>query len=191
MANRTCSIIENGIQCERTGKIARDMCSMHYTRWRRTGDPLIARPHRGSAFSPTDWIKRFWSSVDKDGENGCWLWTRGRNEHGYGVLDRKSGSGLAHRYSWELANGPIPTGLQVLHRCDNPPCVNPEHLFLGTRLDNMADMTAKGRHWCQLKTHCKWGHPYDARNTRFTKKGTRRCRECHRLETIERRRVPA
>lgn len=80
--------------------------------------------------------------------NGCVEFTGARTEHGYGRLSRGGrGSGYerAHRVAWELANGPIPAGMWVLHRCDNPPCCNPKHLFLGTATDNVADMMAKGR----------------------------------------------
>ena len=83
---------------------------------------------------------RFWGRVDRSGE--CWLWTAGKSG-GYGVVGHNSQK--AHRVAWELTIGPIPQGMQVLHRCDNPPCVNPEHLFLGTNHDNMLDRQAKGR----------------------------------------------
>jgi len=90
----------------------------------------------------------FWKRVKKT--DGCWLWTGGTCL-GYGKC-LKPGTDpklriqvKAHRVSWELANGPIPAGLCVLHRCDNPPCVSPEHLFLGTLADNRADCVAKGR----------------------------------------------
>lgn len=80
--------------------------------------------------------------------DGCWLWNGYRNQSGYGVT-RVGGRGskaiFAHRLSWEIHKGPIPDGLHVLHRCDNPQCVNPEHLFLGTDLDNQRDRIAKGR----------------------------------------------
>ena len=92
---------------------------------------------------------RFWPKVDKSGgPSSCWLWTAGVvGGTGYGkIQDTRGGRYLrAHRVSWELAHGPIPDGMRVLHRCDNPPCVNPAHLFLGTDADNQHDMRAKGR----------------------------------------------
>jgi hypothetical protein len=76
---------------------------------------------------------------------GCIEWTLGRSSTGYGVCRRNGRTVGAHRAAWEEVHGPIPEGLWVLHRCDNPPCVNVDHLFLGTRLDNVRDMDAKGR----------------------------------------------
>ncbi len=90
---------------------------------------------------------RFWEKVFRT--DGCWWWVAGTNEHGYGLFNRSSTrkalSTLAHRFSWELHYGPIPGDLCVLHDCDNPLCVRPSHLFLGTRTDNAADKVAKGR----------------------------------------------
>ncbi len=88
-------------------------------------------------------MDRFWSKVNKSDE--CWVWTRARNPKGYGWFGFRQRLQLAHRVSWMLAFGDIPEGLDVLHSCDNPPCVRPEHLFLGTHGDNNADRHAKGR----------------------------------------------
>lgn len=75
----------------------------------------------------------------------CWPWSGHRDDDGYGTIRYQNRQIKTHRLSWELTYGPIPGGLCVLHRCDNPPCCNPYHLFLGTNADNMADKTAKGR----------------------------------------------
>lgn len=88
---------------------------------------------------------RFWSDVDKRTSSECWPWIGHRRPRGYGILSVNGRARVASRYSYEINVGPIPDGLWVLHKCDNPPCVNPEHLFLGTIRDNTADMDAKGR----------------------------------------------
>jgi hypothetical protein len=90
---------------------------------------------------------RFWSKVGR-AESGCWEWQWSVfKQTGYGqfALDSKTPVN-AHRMSWELVNGTVPSGLFVLHKCDNRKCVNPEHLFLGNQQDNMEDMAKKGRH---------------------------------------------
>jgi len=84
--------------------------------------------------------ERFWLKVERT--DGCWLWQGGRMRAGYGVLGNL---GLAHRVSWNLHYGAIPENTMVLHHCDTPPCVRPDHLFLGTALDNTRDCIAKGR----------------------------------------------
>lgn len=76
----------------------------------------------------------------------CWGWNGSRHTNGYGRLNRTSGIVYAHRFAYEATYGPIPPGYDVLHRCDNPPCSNPAHLFLGTQADNNADCRRKGRH---------------------------------------------
>ncbi len=97
-------------------------------------------------------VERFWEKVHKG--SGCWTWKGATVPYGYGVirLDKPvSALVRAHRVSWELKNGPVPEGLCVLHHCDNPPCVNPSHLFLGTKNANTADMTRKGRDKARFK----------------------------------------
>ena len=92
--------------------------------------------------------ERFWSKVSRVSLNGCWEWTANKNNQGYGLY-RPGGTApkrLAHRLSYADRNGDIPKGMLVLHKCDNPLCVNPDHLVLGTFRDNTQDMVAKGRH---------------------------------------------
>lgn len=87
----------------------------------------------------------FWAKVDTSGD--CWLWTGYLDRQGYGRVGRKGRNPMgAHRYAWELTNGPIPEGKVIRHSCDNPPCVNPVHLQLGTQRDNIADRQRRGRH---------------------------------------------
>jgi HNH endonuclease len=82
----------------------------------------------------------------REDSSGCWLWTGTADGRGYGQLSVRGRHRKAHRVSFELEHGPIPNELFVLHRCDKPSCVNPDHLFLGTAADNTADMVSKGRH---------------------------------------------
>src|SRR5690348_7112088 len=97
-----------------------------------------------------DPVKRFWSKVEKT--DGCWIWRGTMNGVGYGVFwlpmgkPRNANSRVyAHRLSYEMHEGKIPDGMFICHRCDNPACVNPDHLFLGTQSDNMTDCSRKGR----------------------------------------------
>lgn len=90
--------------------------------------------------------ERFWTYVDVWGDDACWEWLGGRwGQMHYGRFKYRGATYSAHRVAWQLTHGQIPDGLFVLHRCDNPPCVNPSHLFLGTQKDNLVDRDRKGR----------------------------------------------
>lgn len=93
---------------------------------------------------------RFHNMVSPEPNSGCWLWTGATKEYGYGVIglgERGKGIGKAHRVAYELYKGPIPNGMVVCHKCDNPYCANPDHLFIGTLKDNMRDCVRKGRNF--------------------------------------------
>lgn len=115
--------------------------------------------------------------------DSCWLWTGTPGRGGYGKFSFNNKTIAAHRWSYEFFVGPIPRGLLVCHGCDNPACVNPKHLWLGTHKQNHEDSMKKGRqkHSNALKTHCKNGHEFNKENTYIHKgkRGTnRRCRIC-------------
>lgn len=102
----------------------------------------------------TPLVARFGRHVCPEPNTGCWLWTGAHSERGYGQIQGGRRGGrvvLAHRFAWATANGPIPKGFFVCHRCDTPSCVNPDHLFLGTHDENMRDMARKGRWWSRRR----------------------------------------
>lgn len=132
---------------------------------------------------------RFFAKILKGAYSTCWLWTGAKHNFGYGKIFSKVGAPplSAHRLSFELHKGPVPKGMDVCHSCDNPSCVNPDHLFAGTAKDNINDCISKGRFMFpssgiknRAKTHCDHGHPFDAANTCFYA-GRRVCRECSRI----------
>lgn len=120
---------------------ARGWCQKHYRSWYNHGDPLTIKQHQRHGLSLAE---RYWTYTKKG--RGCWEWVGYRDPNGYGRLNVDGIPVLAHRVAWEVLNGPITADQHVLHRCDNPCCVRPEHLFLGDQIANNADKMAKKRH---------------------------------------------
>ncbi len=152
-------------------QITAEYCAKHASRIARHGNLTGKRPT-----GPAE--ERFWRRVQTS--EGCWEWTGSRRGNGYGVhwTDERKLTG-AHRYSYELHHGAIAdSSLFVCHHCDNPPCVRPDHLFLGTVLDNARDMVAKGRQVTIRRDACPSGHPYEGNNVAINPAGHRRCRQC-------------
>lgn len=126
-----------------------------------------------------DYLARLKSKL-KMMPSGCWEIQGFRHKEGYGHMSYRNKGVRAHKLMYMLAVGPIPDGICVLHRCDNPPCCNPAHLWLGTRGDNIRDAAKKGRHQEQQKTHCPRGHAYAGENLAYHPNGARVCRMCCR-----------
>jgi len=141
-------------------------------------------------------LNRFFAKVRADGE--CQTWTGARQSGGYGALRINGRNVRAHRIAWVLAHrAPVPEGMVIRHRCDNPPCCNPEHLVLGTRRDNVRDMIERGRspilatgHTHSRRSVCKNGHNLDAPGARKNPKRGRMvgdCRACYNARRRARR----
>lgn len=127
---------------------------------------------------------RFWSHVDMNPSTGCYEWLAHRNPKGYGKFGRNGGRiVLAHHFLWLRDYGSLPPGKIVMHKCDNPCCVNPEHHRFGTRAENNWDMAMKGRHGKQThrRTHCRRGHEYAAGHGRKTRQGWWQCLTCQAI----------
>lgn len=183
-----CSVAE----CE-SPNIGRGLCRKHYLRWYETGSvELGVRKRQPPPRPPVTPIEdRFWAKVQKGPRH--WLWTGGKTSLGYGMIWdlERSGSVMAHRLSWEIANGQkIPDGLVVDHLCRVPSCVNPEHLEVVTVAMNTERGLAGevGGMRNRTKTHCPRGHPYSPENTYIYRDGKQRiCKTCTSDRAKERR----
>lgn len=141
MSDRRCSVPGCGRKHSVHG-----LCRSHWSRVQKTGDvqaDIPLRHYRPIGLSLSETFDYFMPGTPG---TDCWEWTGSRNQAGYGVVRMTDSSFPAHRVSYELFIGPIPEGWCVCHRCDNPPCCHPDHLFLGTPADNTRDMMSKDRH---------------------------------------------
>ncbi len=129
--------------------------------------------------------ERFESKYMKD-PSGCWLWQACVNNSGYGGFNINRKWVMAHRVAWEIAYGSIPKGVHVCHHCDTTNCVNPDHLFLGSRFDNMQDAVKKKRQNYSKRTKCKNGHTLKGNS--YVRKDCvvfgRRCKTCAKLSKV-------
>ena len=142
----------------------------------------------------TSFPERFWEKVEKT--NDCWNWTAAKNKFNYGEFFYNGKVWKAHRVSYLIVNGEYDLSLKVAHKCDNPLCVRPDHLFLATQRENIIDMVKKGRHGSNQKTmqsysdwlrerpnkskfdKCSKGHEFSSKNTRIKRSGDRFLRVC-------------
>ena len=140
---------------------------------------------------------RFFKKVKKTAS--CWDWKGSLTGLGYGQIWDRGKARYAHRVSYEIHIGEIPSGMCVLHVCDNPSCVRPNHIFIGSKKDNSMDMVKKGRQHPDTfknikklhkqrknKTHCKYGHAFSPENTGSVKGNGRYCRMCNSRNLVER-----
>lgn len=163
--------------CETEETYAYNLCSAHYQRWRRHGDPLGGRPQ----YKTTE--ERFMSKLIKT--DTCWIWKK-PGPQGYGAFHYIDRDYAAHIVSYLLFVGDVPNGMELDHQCRNRTCVNPEHLKPMTHQENVrigeghAGVNAR-------KTHCNRGHEFDYWNTYIRLNGNRRCRKCVMVTYYERK----
>lgn len=165
--------------CDRPSRTNK-LCVMHYSRFRRTGSVQNGRPWDSMTIE-----ERFWMKVQKT--DGCWIWTGAAQPSGHGVFrDENKKTASAYRWLWERERGPVPAGLVLDHIvCDNPRCVNPDHLKTATIGENvLRGQSESAKH--ARKTHCKRGHELSGDNLRINYRAPRGgkiervCRTCER-----------
>ena len=126
--------------------------------------------------------ERFFEKVEKT--DSCWIWKGNLNPMGYGRFTVRYSYIYAHRFSYELVNGPIQEGMQIDHLCRNTSCVNPFHLdAVSAQMNNSRSTSPSARN--KIKTHCKNGHIFNLQNTYINPDGDRECRECRKLSTYK------
>jgi hypothetical protein len=173
MPDRTCSVdgCDNPID-------ARGWCHTHYERWRRTGTV--------ENYRDLDLRGRVEARINRESNPPCWMWSGTSDGYGLIVPPGADRARNAHRVVYELYVGPIPDGFHLDHLCRTPHCVNPDHLEPVTPRENYLRGISPAAENAR-KTECVWGHPFDEENTYVAKNGSRKCKECIRRRTRERR----
>lgn len=146
------------------------------TRGEQMETSALGDRHKGDKFTPG----KFFARVRRGDKSDCWEWQGPPDNDGYGNVMAYSKHWKAHRLAWVLSVGDIPAGRIICHSCDNRACCNPDHLWLGTQLQNIADRDLKGRHAGSKIRNCPQRHAYTNENTRTDKNGKRHCRACER-----------
>ncbi|PCK27861.1 hypothetical protein CHR55_10280 [Rhodococcus qingshengii] len=157
-----------------TPRRERGFCIKHHRRWKAHGDPL-------KVCNIQDPVERFYAKA-KRLESGCWEWQGEILANGYGRIAVRQKRELAHRWSYKHHVGPIPDGLVIDHECNNPACVNPDHLRPMTQQENVLRSEIDLAAINARKTECLRGHPFDSANTYINPStGARNCRACRRV----------
>jgi hypothetical protein len=140
---------------------------------------------RRTTMDGASYYRWFLKSQCVESPSGCWLFQGFIHKNGYGSMYYNGRNWRPHRLAFYLWRGPIPMGCDICHSCDVRNCCNPDHLWPGRNVENLHDASRKGRHHCQVKTHCPQGHPYDKENTLIVKTRSytgvgRQCKACNR-----------